>query len=201
MSRGMTLNEMMTYVVENCINCGVTFALSEPFRNQRISDKKTWYCPNGHQMQYTESEEDRLRRQLEAERRRTANAEEQARAAWADAEVERQSHAATKGLLTKAKKQVQRAENGVCTICHRSFPNVRDHMRSKHGDAAEAAQVARERGHKEHGVASKAKSHWENWRLDDLRVLAHREYGVKNVKKFSKSDLIHEMRLRAQQEK
>ena len=47
-------------------------------------------------------------------------------------DTEERSHAATRGHLTRAKKQVHRAEHGVCPHCNRSFQNLARHMQTKH---------------------------------------------------------------------
>lgn len=111
-----------TLIDVTCGSCGIQFGLPDFYWQRREKDGATYYCPNGHKLSQGEKEEDRLRRQLEAERSRRVHAEDQRKAA-------EKTLTATKGQLTKAKK---RAANGVCPCCNRSFVDVQRHMRSKH---------------------------------------------------------------------
>src|SRR3954468_22514452 len=113
--RGQTITDTRTLVTETCFSCGVLFALESEFRERMLHNPgKTFYCPNGHGQHYLEkSWEQRLKDKeeaLERERRRIANLRD-------DLNVERASHAATKGHLTRAKKQVERVEKGTCPHC------------------------------------------------------------------------------------
>lgn len=77
------------------------------------------FCPLGHaHIPAAEPEVRRLERQL-------ANTEEELR-------IERASHTATKGQLTKSKR---RAARGVCPECRRSFVNVARHVAHMHPEA------------------------------------------------------------------
>ena len=49
-------------------------------------------------------------------------------------------------------------------------------------------------------MTSKAKSHWENWTVVRLRKEARETYGI-DTKGLRKKDLIHQMRLKAQEQK
>lgn len=122
--RGMTVTE--TYMTENCIYCGVAFAVTDQFQRERRRDHRSFYCPNGHGQHYNaENEEQRLKRELDAARdalaaSRTREAEEAKR------------HAATKGQLTKVRNRI---EKGICPDCNRHFVNVERHMKTKHSNA------------------------------------------------------------------
>lgn len=48
-------------------------------------------------------------------------------------DIERLSHSATRGQLTKARK---RADAGVCQHCHRTFANVARHVAGHHPEHA-----------------------------------------------------------------
>jgi hypothetical protein len=47
-----------------CGSCGITFAVPEEWRAEKQKTGKGWYCPNGCQRVYKESDVDRLKRQL-----------------------------------------------------------------------------------------------------------------------------------------
>lgn len=134
--RGDVLTHASTesFVIEECSDCHVAFALSSSFNRERRESKTRFYCPNGHSLHYhgkTEAEKaleetERLRRNLESSRSQTAF--------WrTEQEREKRQHAATKGQLTKTKK---RAAGGACPCCNRSFVDVARHMKSKHPDYA-----------------------------------------------------------------
>lgn len=117
-SRQIELTEM------ECKTCGILYALPEAVRAERKSSGAVWYCPNGHQWWYKESEADRYRNLYEQERQRAAN--------WRDEyQVERAAHSTTKGQMTKLKNRVA---NGVCPVCHRTFVALGRHMHTKHPD-------------------------------------------------------------------
>jgi hypothetical protein len=48
-----SVRERITYVVEACIVCGVTFAMPEDFHEARKHSKANFWCPNGHAQHYT----------------------------------------------------------------------------------------------------------------------------------------------------
>lgn len=114
---------------EECSTCGVIYALTRDFIAARHRDGKFWYCPNGHQWKYTETDlQKALKRAEEAERR--VEMERGWRSeAYQSLDAEKRSHSATKGQLTKTRKRIQ---NGVCPDCNRHFVNVERHMASKH---------------------------------------------------------------------
>ena len=142
--RAYTLTEKVTLVTEDCFRCGVVFAMPKEFREQRLRDKDTFYCPNGHGQCYTESEADRLKKQVARLRTEADQAWTAYTAASDQARAAARSNAALKGVVTK---QRRRAAAGVCPCCNRSFQALARHMASKHpGYAtapAEAGEVSR----------------------------------------------------------
>lgn len=98
--RGDEFVGRVTYVVETCYHCELPFAMTEDFKEERMKDKKTFYCPAGHRQVYVglsaaqklknaNSEAERLREQRDAERR---------------------SRAALKGQITKLRKRLEPPE-------------------------------------------------------------------------------------------
>lgn len=118
-----------------CPACGVEYAMPSHLLAEKRRNKGTVYCPNGHTGSWSETEEDRLRKQVERLEREKKWAEERANANAADAERTRNRLIATKGALTKAKKSVG---NGVCPCCNRTFKSLAAHMKTKHPDYADA---------------------------------------------------------------
>lgn len=112
-----------------CGECGIIFAVPPHWLNARREEKEnngSFYCPNGHSRQFRETEVDRLKRQLEAEKKKLE---------WARGERDRaeRSAAAARGQVTRLRKRIQ---NGVCPACQRSFQNLKRHMATKHPQLA-----------------------------------------------------------------
>lgn len=125
----MSPTKTITCTVIECGECGVVFALSDEFRDQRKQDHRTWYCPNGHPRHYPgESREERLKRQLE----QTSNQLARTQSTLA---VTKRQKAAAKGQLTKTKRRVA---NGICPCCNRTFANLAAHMHGQHPEYGEA---------------------------------------------------------------
>jgi len=115
----MTYSE--TLIVTHCW-CGISFAIPENLhRWMKDGRDHHCHCPMGHEMIFREDNRTKLERER-AEHRATRDL----------LKAEERSHSATKGQLTKAKKQVHRAEHGVCPHCRRSFQNLQRHVKSKH---------------------------------------------------------------------
>lgn len=115
-----------------CGECGVVWAMPEKFIELRREDGATWYCPNGHHWVYSgETEEKKLRRELEATKDRLAHARAARDQANAETQEARHSLRTTKGVVTKLKKRVSA---GVCPApgCQRHFQDLERHIASKH---------------------------------------------------------------------
>lgn len=121
---------LVTLVPLTCYKCGVAFGVPAYFKEQRIKDRHSFYCPNGHGQHFIgKTEEQRLREQLETERQRSE---------WNRRKAERieRQRRALKGQVTKIKKRVG---HGVCPCCSRSFENLRRHMETKHPTYSEVS--------------------------------------------------------------
>lgn len=114
-----------------CGQCGILYAAPKHWWDARRQDKKSIFCPNGHQASYHQTTEDQLRQKLaaaaaEAERQRQVREAAEARAGKAEQSL---------AQVTKAhRKMRERVMNGVCPCCTRSFANLREHMKSEHAD-------------------------------------------------------------------
>lgn len=120
-----------------CGECAIPFALPRDF-HQRMKDTglKFW-CPNGHNIRYSETENEKLAEQLAREKRWRENAETRARAAGDQLQAAERSVRAYKGVVTRTKKRVAA---GVCPVpgCKRHFADLQRHMESKHPGHADA---------------------------------------------------------------
>lgn len=119
-----TLDALTQLTRMTCGTCGVPFAMPTTMVETLKKESGGFYCPNGHNRGWWESDADRLRKEkirLQAEL-------DQSRAAAAD-ELKRRIEAERESERLKA-----RTKAGVCTCCNRTFQNLKLHMETKHGD-------------------------------------------------------------------
>jgi len=108
-----------------CCECGLLFGMESGFLAGRQRDHGVFYCPSGHSQYYAgETNEERLKKQLEDERSRTAFYRR-------ESELQKRSRAAMKGQLTKTRNRIAK---GVCPCCNRHFANLHQHMNTQHPD-------------------------------------------------------------------
>lgn len=85
----------------DCPSCSQSFLVEDAFDKARQLDGKTFFCPNGHRLNYSPDEDDLLDFVRDnIENYRLAQQLEDI------LEHERRSHAATKGQLTRLKKRL-----------------------------------------------------------------------------------------------
>lgn len=123
-----SFTETISLKTVSCAHCGVTFALTDSFIDFRRRNGESFYCPNGHSLTY-DSEFERLKRTLEAERRKLAEAD--ARLSQANTTIARERDARA-NAEKKHKRKMRRITNGVCPCCNRTFTDLGRHMKSKH---------------------------------------------------------------------
>ena len=90
-----------------------------------------WQCIYGHKQHFAagKSEAEKLREQLEAERRNRQRAEQNIAYYQDKAQKERNRANGYKGHATK---MTRRAKAGVCPCCNRTFKQLARHMASQH---------------------------------------------------------------------
>jgi hypothetical protein len=104
--------------LEKCCVCGTAFYMDETLYFNRKKDGQLFWCPNGHEQHYTETDTTRLAK---------ANAElERLHSQLA---IEKDQHRAAVADLNRLK---ERTKNGICPCCNRHFTNLERHIRSKH---------------------------------------------------------------------
>ena len=109
--------------------CGIAFAVPSTFLASLRAHDGELFCPRGHSLGFGKSDAEKLRAELEDEKRRTERQrkeKEWAQQATRKAERSRDSY---KGKLGAAKK---RHAAGVCPCCKRTFQQLVRHMASKH---------------------------------------------------------------------
>jgi hypothetical protein len=128
----------MTYTGELTVTscwCGVRLAIPSSLYREAKDNGMKVYCPLGHAFVFTTTEVERLRDQLNTERRRADHAMTSAIAARDQARATERSNIAYRGHLTRLRNRIA---NGVCPVkdCHRHFDNVQAHIASQHPEWA-----------------------------------------------------------------
>lgn len=122
--------------LKTCPLCGVHYALDAAFARLKWDQGGDWYCPNGHNLIFTETKAQKLQKQLDAERKKIADQQETIR--YFDkrlSETVQERDNATrnwKSTKTRLRKTKERVANGVCPCCNRNFENLQRHIRTKH---------------------------------------------------------------------
>ena len=111
--------------------CGVSFAMQDSIYDLRRNDRNGWYCPNcGSSRVFTgQTEEAKLRAELEKKERQLKWANEYKDEARAERDKVQRKLITTKGHITRIKNRIG---NGVCPCCNRTFKDLQNHMKSKH---------------------------------------------------------------------
>lgn len=115
--------------VTDCWSCGVVFAIPNDYDDRRRADGRRFYCPNGHTCCYSETEADRLRKQLERAQREANWRGQDAKYYREQAQASARSAAAYRGHLTRIRKKIAA---GICPCCRRTFSNVQRHIAGQH---------------------------------------------------------------------
>lgn len=128
--RNIEVTASVSLITETCYQCSMTFAMPKDFQQQRLRDRKSFFCPAGHSQAYVgESKEQKLQRELDRAKQNAAYLEDQARIQRELREAAERRGAAARGQVTKLKK---RAAAGHCPCCNRRFVNLMTHMAQKH---------------------------------------------------------------------
>ena len=116
------INVVTDLQVKECPVCGVSYALPQRLDEKHQENGQGWYCPNGDNLVYKDTEAKRLRQRL-------GQTEADLEMARGNLDGALRQVSAHKGIITKMKN---RSKNGVCQECHRHFENLERHMKSKH---------------------------------------------------------------------
>lgn len=114
-----------------CPVCGITYHVPEAWEaeQKRLGPRGGWWCPNGHQRVYRQSEEDNLRAERDRLKQEQAWYEDRLREERGRSKLAERRTAAAKGQITKLKR---RASAGVCPCCNRTFQDLARHMAGQH---------------------------------------------------------------------
>ena len=64
---------LVGFETEACCKCGILMVIESGHQSQLRNNKNTFYCLNGHPQSYTESEADRLRKELAQKQMRVSD--------------------------------------------------------------------------------------------------------------------------------
>ena len=113
-----------TLTVTSCGDCRIGFAIPEDLYSARHQDGQSFYCPNGHRISWSETENARLARQLKAQQEYTARLNQRL--------TDEQNHSrALKGVATKLRNRVIAGE---CSFCGQHLHDLARHIARVHPD-------------------------------------------------------------------
>lgn len=122
----VTVAQVVSLFVEECVRCGVPFGFTSHFKTERLRNHADFWCPNGHPQHYSaESDAEKGERLLAEEKARHAKTLARAN------ELVEERDTAMDGRA-RAERRLKRVGRGVCPCCNRTFPNLARHMASKH---------------------------------------------------------------------
>jgi hypothetical protein len=109
------------------------FGLPDSFYDTalRMREKMNFYCPAGHSQHFCTGQSDLEKMRLERDRavQEQARLHDRIREERESREAMERKNIATRGVVTRMKN---RAANGVCLCCNRTFANLQKHMETKH---------------------------------------------------------------------
>lgn len=129
-----TITQLRTYVVVTCYKCGCDFGIPTHLRATLLETGQSFFCPNGHSQAYCESEVDRLKKQVDQEKRNAEWYRQQAETRGRARDRAEHQVRAYKGVITKTKRRIA---HGVCPCCQRTFQDLARHMKGQHPDYAQ----------------------------------------------------------------
>ena len=131
MSEQQVDHAIQKLVVETCYRCSVPFAMPAELKERLLANRgESFWCPNGHQQHYLgTSETDRLKQELESEKRRHAFTRNEVEVQRHQAQLNNRRRLSEKGAKTRLKKRVLA---GICPCCSERFPDLAAHAAEKH---------------------------------------------------------------------
>jgi hypothetical protein len=131
MIMGAQIQFAVNFITEECYKCGITFAVPAYFHRQckEQGKAKEFFCPNGHGQVYMDGEVEKLRKQIELEKKNAEWFADRLKRSQSKELMTEYRRRAAQGQLTKIKKRVG---DGVCPCCRRTFSNLQRHMHNQH---------------------------------------------------------------------
>lgn len=126
----ITVQYTETLTTITCGKCGIPFAVPDNWRQKRMEDHETFYCPNGHPRAFTgKSDAQQLRDEL-ARTKAQLDQRDARIVTLRDtvAQSERRING-YKGVTTRLKRRIQA---GRCPCCSAEFKDLGRHMKNQH---------------------------------------------------------------------
>jgi len=119
------MNVDIDFVLLVCKTCGILYYVPQTFHEERKKRKGLcWYCPNGHSWEFTETEIDKLQKQLNMQQDELASMESEVR------RLKNERTMLAEKLAHKGKKQ--------CPHCSKYVVHLKRHTQKKHPEASAA---------------------------------------------------------------
>lgn len=130
-----TMDYTGTLTILHCGVCQIPHGIPTEMYNDRLANGGEWYCPNGHNLHFIETESDKLKKELASARRQAESARGGQRWERDQRLAAERSARAYKGHVTRLRNRIA---NGVCPVtgCHRHFDNVQAHIAGQHPEWA-----------------------------------------------------------------
>lgn len=109
----VSIQQQLAFVTIECYKCGVMFAVSDGLNRNWHETKQDFFCPNGHSQAYLKSEAQRLREQLDEQKRQTEFQKARAERLDSSLTAHQQQLASER---TKAARLKKRIAAGVCPV-------------------------------------------------------------------------------------
>jgi hypothetical protein len=126
-----TLQYSVTLVKLSCGECHIPFAVPRDLHETLLQTGRKFWCPNGHNIGYSETANARLERELREARRSRELLRTSLSAERDQRQATERSNAALRGVVTRTKRRVQ---SGTCPApdCRRHFTDLQRHISAKH---------------------------------------------------------------------
>jgi len=130
----------MTSFVETVCTCGEKFCLASETMTALRRSGQGFKCPWGHPLHFSPgpSEADKLRLERDRLKQDAARLQDRIREEREAREAAERRVSAARGQVTRLKN---RAANGACPCCNRTFVNLQRHMATKHAGFAKEVQA------------------------------------------------------------
>lgn len=117
-----------------CYSCNTAIGMESELYDQRLSDHRSFWCPNGHEQHFTgDTPAQKQIQALEAELAKAKADRDRAHSSrqWAETRAKGANMKAGKAKAA-LKRLTHRVECGVCPHCQRTFKQLAAHIKSKH---------------------------------------------------------------------
>ncbi len=114
--------------------------MTEEYMSSRRRDGKDFHCPNGHPQHYSETEAQRLKKQLDAKQRELDERQRELTTVKCNLLEARDAKDAAERNVRRITKRIHA---GVCPCCNRKFNNLAHHMQTKHPEQVPSLTIAK----------------------------------------------------------